>query len=798
MLWCILLGTISTYAQMITIEENKSGQPLEFVNIVCVELQAFAITDIEGKADISAFEGADIIAFRLIGYRTVEKSFAELSQDNFILKLELVQFSLDQVVVSATRWNQPQREVPGRVTTLSKKEVSLQNPQTAADLLGITGEVFIQKSQQGGGSPMIRGYSSNRLLYALDGIRMNTAIFRSGNLHNIISLDPLAIEAAEVLFGPGSVIYGSDAIGAVMAFQTLSPQFSLSNQNTISGKLLSRYSSANQEKTAHIDLNIGGKKWALLSSLSFTAFNNLGMGSFGPEEYLRPFYVEHQNGEDRIIENDDPRVQRPNGYSQINLMQKIRFQPTKEWDLQYAFHYSTTSDIPRYDRLIRMRQELPRSAEWFYGPQEWMMNNLSITHNDSATFYDQMSIRLAHQFFGESRVDRDFQAIERSVRLEKVDAYSMNIDLTKNIGGGSSLYYGLEAIFNQVNSSGQDENIETGAVRTGPSRYPQAEWSSYAAYLVFKQKLSDNLNLQAGVRYNQFQLEADFSNNLDFYPFPESNASINNGALTGSLGVVYTPSDDWMLSTNLSSGFRSPNVDDIGKVFDSEPGSVVIPNPDLSAEYAYNAEASIAKVFGNRVKVDLTAYYTHLDNALVRRSFQLNGRDSILYDGELSQVQAIQNAANAKVYGLQSGFELKLPGGWSLLSRVNVQVGEEELDDGSISPSRHAAPWYGLTRLTYAQEKLDVQLYALYSGAKKFEDLPLEERAKDYLYAINNNGDPYSPSWFTLNVKAVYRISDAWAFNAGLENISDLRYRTYSSGIIAPGRNVVVSAQWVF
>src|SRR5690554_4055415 len=105
---------------------------------------------------------------------------------------------------------------------------------------------------------------------------------------------------------------------------------------------------------------------------------------------------------------------------------------------------------------------------------------------------------------------------------------------------------------------------------------------------------------------------------------------------------------------NASTAFRSPNVDDIGKVFDSEPGAVVIPNPELRAEYAYNAEIGMATVLWKAVKLDLTGYYTLLDHALVRRDFTLNGQDSILYDGELSQVQAVQNAAIARVYGVQA------------------------------------------------------------------------------------------------------------------------------------------------
>jgi hemoglobin/transferrin/lactoferrin receptor protein len=116
----------------------------------------------------------------------------------------------------------------------------------------------------------------------------------------------------------------------------------------------------------------------------------------------------------------------------------------------------------------------------------------------------------------------------------------------------------------------------------------------------------------------------------------------------------------------------------------------------------------MAKVFGEIVRIDLAGYYTSLQNAMVRRDFTLDGQEYIVYDGVLSRVQAIQNAAVANVYGIQAGIEVKLPRGFGFSSDFNYQEGEEELDDGTTSPSRHAAPWFGVSRLTYAVDKLSI------------------------------------------------------------------------------------------
>ena len=791
MLVAMLATAGNLFAQIITLKDLETAQPIEGATLVTDHPKAMAVTNSRGQADISAFKNAEVIEIRTLGYKTEVKNYAALVSANFEIRLQSSEVNLDDVVVSATRWNQSSKDVPTKITSISAKNIALQNPQTAADLLGISGAVFIQKSQQGGGSPMIRGFATNRLIYTIDGVRMNTAIFRGGNIQNVISLDPFATEKAEVAFGPGSVIYGSDAIGGVMSFQTLTPQFALDENTFVTGKAIARTASANDEKTGHFDINVGWKKWALVSSISSNDFDDLRMGSYGPEEYLRPFYVQRQGTTDVVVTNDDPRMQRPSGYSQVNMMQKVRFQPNAKWDFQYGFHHSATSEYSRYDRHIRYRQGLPRYGEWAYGPQKWTMNNLNITHTGNNRLYDQMTLRTAHQDFEESRMDRDINKPERHIRIEEVGANSLNLDFVKSVGARHRLFYGAEWVHNKVTSTGIDEDILTKTAAAGPTRYPQSTWASYGVYISDQFKVSEKTTLQAGLRYNQFALDANFDRT--FYPFPFEKAELGKGALTGSLGVVFRPTPDWVLSANGATAFRAPNVDDVGKVFDSEPGAVTIPNPDLQSEYAWSGDLGIAKVFGNKVKIDLTGYYTHLDNAMVRRNFTLNGQDSIDYDGTLSQVQAIQNAAVATVYGIQAGLEIKLPAGLGFSTDFNYQKGEEELDNGETSPSRHAAPWFGVSKLTLGAANLNLQLSAVYSGEKKFDDLPQEEQAKTEIYAVGPDGKPFSPGWYTLNFHAMYRFTDHFTVSTGLENLTDQRYRPYSSGIAGAGRNFILS-----
>jgi len=795
----LFCGALSgLFAQTITIKDFETKKPLELVSISSENPKGYTTTNSKGQANISAFKNSEKIQIQILGYKKVVKSYANIQSIGFEILLETTSLNMDEVVISATRWRQNICNLPIKISSISPKEVELQNPQTAADLLNVSGKVFVQKSQQGGGSPMIRGFATNRLLYTVDGIRMNTAIFRSGNIQNVINIDPFAIENTEIMFGPGSLIYGSDAIGGVMSFQTLTPQFSFSDKALIKGKAVVRYSSANNEKTGHFDVNVGFENWAFITSFSSWNYDNLRQGSNGPDDYLKPYYVQTEDNVDRVITQNDPLLQIPSAYSQINVMQKVRFMPNDNWNFQYGFHYSETSPYGRYDRHNRVKNDLPRYAEWNYGPQIWMMNNLNITNESPNFAYDQMTLRLALQAFEESRIDRTLNKTDQNSTKEIVDAYSLNVDFVKAINAANTLYYGVEYIYNNVKSTGTVTDISTNTTTIAASRYPQSKWSSIAAFVNDEFRMLENLTIQAGLRYNQFILDSDFGNNLDFYPLPFETAKINNGSLTGSIGAVFRPTETWVVSANFGTAFRSPNVDDIGKIFDSEPNSVTVPNPDLQAETAYNFDLSLAKIFGNFLKFDVTGYYTILQNAMVRRNFELNGIDSIMYDGNMSQIQAIQNAAKANVYGIQAGLEVKFNSQFSFSSDLNYQVGEEELDDGSTSSSRHAAPLFGTSRINFGANGLNLELYANYQAECKFEDLPAEEQSKDEIYAKDENGNNYSPAWYTLNIKAMYALNDTFTISSGIENLTDVRYRPYSSGISAPARNFIFSLRTNF
>lgn len=702
-----------------------------------------------------------------------------------------------EVTVSASKWEQKMNEVPNKITKVSKKDILLLSPQTSADLLAQTGTVFVQKSQLGGGSPMIRGFATNRVLLVIDGVRMNNAIFRSGNLQNVISIDALSTETAEVVFGPGSLIYGSDAIGGVMDFHSLEAKLQQkgAQQLLAKGSGLLRYSTANQEKTAHADVSIGGQKWAYLGSVSFSSFGDLTMGKYGGQDgYLRKEYVERINGKDSIVQNTNPRTQVHSGYNQWNTVQKLRFRPSDGVDLQYAFYYSGTGNAPRYDRLIEYRNGNLRFAEWDYGPMLWRMHSLQAALLKRTAIYDEAKIIVAYQNYEESRIDRQRNNLNRRNLEDQVKMFTANIDAVKELGKGA-IFYGAELVTNLVRSTGFSTNIQTNASTTIASRYPNGStWRSAGLYGSYRLNFHPQFTFSTGLRYNHASVQAAFNN--QFFPFPYQKASIRDGGVTGNMGLVYRPAISWQLNANIATGFRVPNIDDIGKLFESTPGNLTVPNPNLRSEYAWNFELGAVKHVQHVVKLELNLFHTRLQNAIVRRPFTFNGQDSVLYDGSLSRVEALQNVGKATVWGAQALAEVWLSRWLSIYSIANWVNGKETDDSKNEQvPLRHAPPFYGSSGIRYSKHGFSADVTVQYNSTIRFEDLAPSEQAKPTIYAKDTQGRPYSPGWYALHAKVGYQWK-RMLLSVGWENITNQRYRTYSSGIVAPGSNLVCSIRY--
>ena len=801
MLRIIILSILflpSSFAQIVNIVD-ESNSPIAGVSFYTTD-NVFVSSDDQGNVNLDKFFDTDTIVIQQFGF--VKKKIIKSLIPNKVI-LNYNNEILNEVVISASKFSQKFREVPKKVTQINKSTIEFTNPMTSADLLERGGNVFIQKSQLGGGSPMIRGLSTNRLVLSVDGVRLNNAIYRGGNIHNVISVSPMNIENTEIIMGSASVLYGSDAIGGVMNFYTKNPVLSKEESQRFDINIHSRYSSAASEKMYHFDINFGLKKIAFFSSISKSDYGNLLMGSNGPSEYLRLNYViQNSAGEDIIVNNSNPKLQRNTSYDQLNFLQKVLYKPNKNFQYDLGIHFSKTGDIPRYDRLIRQDQNLDLVyGNWFYGPQEWLLINNQIAINSkSNNVFDKLKITFAKQKFSESRNSRKLNASNLNSREEKLDILSLNIDMIKNLNSNSDLTYGLEYINNKVESLGSSTNIFDLSVNSISSRYPNnSSLQSFGTYMNYKSKIVDDVFFQSGVRYSLTRLQADLSQNNIFYDFPYGNINLENGAFVGGIGLSWVRNiyNNWKF--NINTAFRSPNIDDVAKVFDSEPGNVVVPNPGLKPERSFGIEFGGYFRTKNNIELDFSTYITYLYDALIRDDFTLeNGISQIIYDGELSQIQALQNGSKSLIYGFEFGANMIINKNLSLESQLNLIAGHELNELPFALPVRHIPPNFGNLHLIFKKGKLSFDAFVNFNSEISYNDLAESERAKPYLYALDKNGNPYSPSWITYNLRSKYLLSDKLNFTLSFENISDKLYRPYSSGISAPGLNFIFSVNYAY
>jgi hemoglobin/transferrin/lactoferrin receptor protein len=699
-------------------------------------------------------------------------------------------------LVSARRFAQPQKKMTQQIETLSKKQIEFQNFQTSADALANSGTLALQKSQQGGGSPIIRGFESSRILLVVDGIRMNNLIYRAGHLQNIITVDKNMLENIDVLFGPSSTIYGSDAMGGAIFLQTKNARLLDENGNIkFSGNVLSFYSTVNEGKSGHFDFNFAGKRWASLNSFSYNEFGDLRMGKNknGNNDFFgeRPFYVETNNGIDTQVTNPNKYIQKYSGYTQYDFMQKVVFKQNENTKHQLNIQYSTSSDIPRYDRLtdINASGKL-RSSVWNYGPQDRLLSAYKLEKKDifgSTT----LSLNASYQKIEESRITRSFGSANQTSRIEKVNVYALTSDFKTKIGNGD-LVYGADFYFDDLQSKGIRKNILTGAESITDSRYPDGKNNSLRAeaFVYYNNEINPLTTFNTSFRGGFTQLNSETDTN--FFKLPCTTVKQENFTYSGAIGIVHNPNSNVKFVFNIASSFRVPNIDDLAKIFESVPGRVILPNQNLKPEQTITTDLGITFWQGKRFKLENTFFYTRLFDAIVTSPFTLNNQNSIIYEGQLSQIYANQNQGKGEIVGLSTTLKGYILPKLLLYGNFNYTYGRVENNSGRF-PLDHIAPTYGKAGISYETNKLMLDAYVLYNGKKRLNDY--SPSGEDNLQYAPTNG---MPAWETYNLKGAYQIVNHITVFSGVENLLDTQYRTFASGINAGGRNFYLGGKYAF
>ena len=792
LLLLMVFFSLNLHGQRFRVLSDNSRDPVANVAIFNTTRERVAITDSMGFSGPLPFLPNDTVVFQHPSYNSVIFPYTAI-MDKKVIRLSKRNILFDEFVISASKTRESKQLLPYKVSVLQEKELRNSPSQTSADLLMETGNIIVQKTQAGGGSPILRGFEANKILLVVDGVRLNNAIYRSGHLQNSITIDHAILNRTEVIFGPSSLIYGSDALGGVIHYYTRDPKLADNSKRNISGNAYVQHSTANRGKVGHISFNAGGKKTGSLTSITYKDLGNIRIGSarnlfYGDWGKTIHYAKPEEDGTDSMYVNQNENIQLHTAYKQIDLLQKFKYSQTEFIDWIMNVQYSTSSNINRSDFLNEYSSSgYLKYAEHYYGPQNRLLASVkNVNRNDNSFFSNATSI-FAYQLVDEERVSRRFNSNDKLSQLERVNVLSLNIDLLKIWDANRRMNYGFDLIFNNVGSGASYENIVTQEKRPAPTRYPSGGSNTYSgsAYASYKKIYSDKLVLNGGLRYNYSLLQSVFNNpSLAF-----DTTTINNGALTGSLSLVYHPAKEWQLNAILSSGYRNPNVDDYGKIR-AKDDYIIIPNPDIKPEYTYNAELSGSRVIEGFLRMDVVGYYTLATNAIVRTDYTLNGQDSMLYDGSIYKVSANYNASLAHIYGASVNVISDFYNNIVMKASLNVTGGRNLTDD---VPLGHIPPVFGRVSITYDYKKLVFDSYIYYNGWK-FADTFSP-------YGEDNEGEATMfgfPAWWTLNLNTSYKLNDYLTVRFGIENILDQFYKPFASGVSAPGRNFFFTLQTNF
>ena len=702
---------------------------------------------------------------------------------------------LDDVVVYSSRFAEKFKRVAQTIDVLKTRE-QLNFQLNTADALINSGKLFVQKSQQGGGSPVIRGFEASRILTVVDGVRMNNAIYRAGHLQNIITVDNMVLDRMEILYGPSSTLFGSDALGGVISLSTKDPILSSNQKTQITGAATVRYSSAMQENRGNIQMNIGGQKWASFTSVSYGSFGDLIQGSNRTAAYpnfgKRNVFVERVGNQDIIVTNPNPNKQVGSGYKQVDITQKFLFKSSEKIQHILNLQFSNTNDIPRYDRLSEMNGAVPVFAEWYYGPQIRNMAAYQLSASEQIGFFKDIKVTASFQDIEESRITRRFQNNNKDFRWERINVFGLNID-AKHYYGKHELHIGAESYSNYIKSTAERVQIVTGAKTRITTRYSDGP-TTMGTHAIFAQhtyKISDQLTLNDGLRFNLVQLNAQFVDTaLTRFPFTKVKQS--NQSVTGNIGLVYATKTNVRAAMVFSTGFRSPNVDDLAKVFDSRTGLVVVPNTDIQPEYTYNLEFNLNK-YSKSFSYGAAVFYTSFSNALVLDRFLFNGQDSIFYSGVKSAVYALQNKARARLYGISLNANLQFNSTISAEGVINFTKGQFRDAINGQTPLDHVPPTHGRFALKHQGLKWNADFSVLFNGWKRLANYNLN--GEDNLQYATPDG---MPSWYTINLRSSFQLKKQIQLQVAIENILDRNFRYFASGISAPGRNISISLRAAF
>nr|WP_199753379.1 TonB-dependent hemoglobin/transferrin/lactoferrin family receptor [Luteimonas cucumeris] len=681
---------------------------------------------------------------------------------------------LDPVVVTATRTARATSDVPNTVDVIDRQRMDDTMVNDLRDLLRYEPGVSVTAGvgRFGLGDIRIRGLGGNRVRIQTDGIAVSDAFtigsFSNAN-RNFVDMDTL--KRVEIVRGPTSSLYGSDALGGVVSFVTKDP---------------SDYLDAG--KDAYFGFKLGAESdWSGLSAGA--------TGAFGGERWSGLVTVNHRQGQEMRNQGDDdardasrtrPNPQEIDGRSVLGKLvyapsANQRFKLTVEGNedntdtdvlsslgfqsLTRATNLSVTGSDQQTRARISLGHEVDALSAGFADSFDWQ-----VYRQDSETTQDTREVRRTAAQVNEQR-DRSFNFDQRQ--------YGVQANFFKSLSAGNvrhDISYGLDVSRTQTQQKrdGMVTNLDTGRTSNAmlpdvfPVRdFPNSRTTNAALYLQDEISFSEGgFRLVPGVRIDRYELQPEVDAIFAADNPGVAVVEVTDTNVSPKLGAVWHFAPEWSLFGGYSRGFRAPPYNDVNIGFTNLMfGYTAIANPDLKPETSDGYEAGV-RFTGDATYASLSGYYNRYRDLI--ESFQFVG-----INDEGLQVFQSRNVADANIRGaeLKAGVDFgRLDPrwtAWSLRGAATWSRGRNETED---LPLQSVDPLTASLGLAYDRDRWGAELAGRFAQRKR----DMEQLG---LYA--------TPGFGVLDLMAHWNFAPGARINAGVFNLGDRKY--WESGDLPNG-----------
>lgn len=742
------MGALAAKAESVSgvVYDAESHAPVPQVAIELLDTPFYTISDEDGRFDL-AYEtpGHHRLLAHRIGYAQALQSIDLTHPPSTPLSLTLVPTILqlnEGIIVTAQRAETPTFEVPAAINLISAAQLERKALRSTPEALSNVNGVWMQKTNHGGGSPIIRGLTGNQTLLMVDGVRLNNTTYRYGPNQYLNTVAPLSLERVEVIRGSGSVLHGSDALGGVVNLITRTPRFSAGGSR-VDGTSWLRWMSSAMDRSGRVEVDLATSRVALLAGFDLRRFGDLHAGG-------------------------DLGIEAPSGYDEFSGDAKARFRLAPHQLLTLAYQHVDQRDVPRYDQVAQRGY-----ARYSFDPQ---IRQLAYARFES--FHDHpwmKQVRLTaswHHSIEERATQRDDDPARKNER-DEVASWGLHLETQARPLPAWLSIYGVDLYHDLVASEAHVSDLTSGT-RQVRGLYPDGATSSNLAAYCQHTLNAGRWDISWGARGNVVSIAAE---DTTF-----GAVQISPWAIVGNLSAMYSVRPEQRFFASLATGFRAPNVNDLSS-FGSFDYGIEVPSAELDAEHTRTIEAGY-KVRSDGFKASVSAYTTTLFDLIARVESTYLGADSL--DGEKVYTKA--NVTEARILGSELELEVRIAESAVLFGQLAYTHGEETSDG---IPLRRIPPLCGAVGTRWAPPRSTGWLQTDFNFAG---DQTRLSRGDIGDHRIPDGG---TPGWAIANLSGGYDFGPA-LITGGLQNIFDEAYRIHGSGIDGYGRSAWLTLQVPF